>query len=382
MRYLLWKNHVALPFFQGIVSGNFVPTSNIRRVLRKLVLFGALILLSLQGFAQTLTAEAGVSTVICPGLTYSIGGSPTATGGSGTYSYVWLPNTAINNNTVANPIVNPSVPTWYFVTVTDGAGNTAIDSVFVNLDPIYAYNAGGDTSMCIGDTIQLGGIFNSMNGGVTYSWVPATYLSSASDPRPQFTGPVTTTYTLTITSPVCPSKQFVITVTVNPLPVVTVSPDYIEIEEGQSTSLLASGATDYFWTPGGGLSNTQGALTNAEPTATTMYIAFGIDDNGCRDWDTVTVSVIPNNEIVIYNTFSPNNDGINDFFHIGNIQKYPESRLEVFTRTGQLVYAKTGYDNSWDGTNYGDRLPETVYYYTLDLGGDTPVIHGHVTIVR
>jgi gliding motility-associated-like protein len=169
---------------------------------------------------------------------------------------------------------------------------------------------------------------------------------------------------------------------VNQLPVVTVSPDYIEIEEGQSTALIATGATDYFWTPGGGLSNTQGALTNAEPSSTTVYIAFGVDDNGCMDWDTVTVSVKPSNEIVVYNTFSPNNDGINDFFHIGNIQKYPESRLEVFTRTGQLVYAKTGYDNSWDGTNYGDRLPETVYYYTLDLGGDTPVIHGHVTIVR
>lgn len=368
--------------FKDCIGRNFAPTSNNRYVLRKLILFGAFVLLNFCSSAQTLTADAGVSTVICPGLTYSIGGAPTATGGSGTYSYVWTPNTAINNNTLANPIVNPAVPTWYYVTVTDGVGNTAIDSVLVNLDPIYAYNAGGDTSMCIGDTISLGDIDNSFAGGVTYSWVPATYLSSSSAPRPQFTGPVTTTYTLTITSPVCPSKQFIITVTVNQLPVVTVSPDYIEIEEGQSTPLVATGATDYFWTPGGGLSNTQGALTNAEPSTTTMYIAFGVDDNGCQDWDTVTVSVKPNNEIVVYNTFSPNNDGINDFFHIGNIQKYPESRLEVFTRTGQLVYAKTGYDNSWDGTNYGDKLPETVYYYTLDLGGDTPVMHGHVTIVR
>ncbi|MFM2019253.1 MAG: hypothetical protein RL007_2909 [Bacteroidota bacterium] len=368
--------------FKDCIGREFAPTSNNHYVLRKLVLLGAFVLLNLFSSAQTLTADAGVNTVICPGLTYSIGGAPTATGGTGPYTYVWTPNTAINNNTLANPIVNPAVPTWYYVTVTDAAGNTAIDSVGVDLNPIYAYNAGGDTSMCIGDTITLGDVDNSFAGGVTYSWVPATYLSSSSAPRPQFTGPVTTTYTLTITSPVCPSKQFIITVTVNQLPVVTVSPDYIEIEEGQSTPLLATGATNYFWTPGGGLSNTQGALTNAEPSSTTMYFAFGVDDNGCQDWDTVTVSVKPNSEIVVYNTFSPNNDGVNDFFHIGNIQKYPESRLEVFTRTGQLVYAKTGYDNTWDGTNYGDKLPETVYYYTLDLGGDAPVIHGHVTIVR
>lgn len=379
---MLLKSQLFIFLFKDYLSSNSASPDYKQLALRKLVLSGILVLLNLVSSAQTLTAEAGVSTVICPGITYTIGGTPTATGGSGTYAYLWTPNTAINNNTIANPIVNPAVPTWYYVTVTDGAGNTAIDSVLVNLDPIYAYNAGGDTSMCIGDTISLGDTDNSFTGGVTYSWVPATYLSGNSAPRPQFTGPVTTTYTLTITSPVCSSKQFIITVTVNQLPVVTVSPDYLEIEEGQTTPLVATGATDYFWTPGGSLSNTQGALTNAEPTSTTTYIAFGVDDNGCQDWDTVTVSVKPNSEVVVYNTFSPNNDGINDFFYIGNIQKYPESRLEVFTRTGQQVYAKTGYDNSWDGTNYGDKLPETVYYYTLDLGGDTPVMYGHVTIVR
>lgn len=350
--------------------------------MNKLFFFCGLLLFGVNVSSQTLTVDAGVSTSICPGLTYAIGGTPTVSGGTAPYTYVWTPNTAINNNTIANPIVNPAVPTWYYVTVTDDSGYVGIDSVLVNLDPIYAYNAGPDTSLCIGDTISLGGVNNSMAGGVTYTWTPATYLSNANAPRPDFTGTVTTTYTLTITSPVCPNKQFVITVTVNPLPVVTASPDYVQIEEGQSTPLVASGATDYFWTPGGGLSNTVGALTNAEPTSTTTYIVFGVDDNGCQDWDTVTVSVIPNNEIIIYNTFSPNNDGINDYFYIGNILKYPECRLEVFTRTGQLVYAKTGYDNTWDGTNYGDRLPETVYYYTLDLGGDAPVINGHVTIVR
>jgi gliding motility-associated-like protein len=121
---------------------------------------------------------------------------------------------------------------------------------------------------------------------------------------------------------------------------------------------------------------------NAEPTTTTQYVVYGMDVNGCVNWDTVTVTVTPNDSIYLYNTFSPNNDGINDFFYVGNIAKYPENRLEVFTRTGQQVYAKTGYDNSWDGTNYGDRLPETTYYFTLDLGGDNPVYYGHVTIVR
>lgn len=339
-------------------------------------------LLSTSILSAQVTAQAGNNTQICPGLTYNLGGSPTATGGTPPYTYSWTPAGSLNNGTISNPVASPQVPTWYYVTVSDSGGvNSAIDSVFVDLDPSYAYNAGPDTAICIGDSVVIGSPANSFAGGVTYSWTPATFLDNAAAPRPLFTGNQSTTYTLVVTSPVCNPKSYTVTVTVNPLPIVDAS-SYVTIEEGQSTPLTVTGATTYFWTPGTGLSSTSGSLVNAEPSSDVTYVVFGMDDNGCMNWDSVTVHVIPNNEIYIYNTFSPNNDGTNDYFYIGNIAKYPENRLEVFTRTGQQVYAKTNYDNSWDGTNYGDRLPETTYYFTLDLGGDFGVIYGHVTIVR
>ena len=154
------------------------------------------------------------------------------------------------------------------------------------------------------------------------------------------------------------------------------------ILEGESTPLTVTGGVLYNWTPSASLSNANNALTNAEPIVTTTYFVFGVDGNGCINWDSLTVFVIPNNELVFYNTFSPNNDGINDFFVVGNVQKYPQCRLEVYTRTGQEVYSKTGYDNSWDGTNYGDKLPEATYYFTFDPGDGSPVKNGHVTIIR
>lgn len=349
--------------------------------LKQLFITGAFLLTSSILSAQ-LTADAGSNTVICPGLTYNLGGAPTASGGTPPYTYSWTPSGSLNNANISNPVASPTVPTWYHVTVSDSGGvNRATDSVLVDLNPIYAYNAGPDTFICIGDSITLGSPWNSMAGGVSYAWVPATNLSSSTAPRPVFSGTMTATYTLTITSPVCNSKQYVVTITVHDLPNVDASGG-TRILEGQSTPLTATGASQYYWWPSTGLSIQTGALVNAEPTTDVTYIVFGTDQYGCENWDTVTVHVTPNDQITLYNTFSPNSDGINDYFYIGNIGKYPGNRLEVFTRTGQLVYAKTNYDNSWDGTNYGDRLPETTYYFTLDLGDGKPVMYGHVTIVR
>lgn len=331
--------------------------------------------------AQSLVADAGANTTICPGSSYSVGGSPTASGGTAPYTYSWTPASNLSNTNTSNPIASPLVPTWYFVTVTDAAGNTAYDSVGVNLDPIYAYNAGNDTSICIGSSVSIGGASNSFAGGVTYQWTPVTDLDDPNAPRPVCSATVTTTYSVTITSPNCPSKSYEVTVTVNPLPTVTAC-CFTTIYEGSTATLSATGATAYNWTGASGITNPFSNPTTVEPTVTTQYLVYGEDDNGCLDWDTVTVVVIPDSTLYFYNTFTPNNDGINDFFYIGNIHKYPQCRLEVFTRTGQLVYAKTGYDNSWDGTNYGDKLPEATYYLVLDLGNGGPRYYKSVTIIR
>lgn len=332
--------------------------------------------------AQALVADAGLRDTICPGTSLTLGGNPTATGGTGPYTFQWTPTTNLSSSTVANPLASPAVPTMYYVQVIDAVGDTVIDSVFVDLYSIWAFNAGPDTSMCINESVVIGGPNNSLAGGVTYSWTPATGLSSTTAPRPTCSVTVTTTYSLTITSPNCPSKDFEITVTVHPLPNIVATPNTATIDEGQSIAINASGGVNYAWTPPAGLSNVVGPLTNAEPTSTTTYTLVGIDQNGCVNFDTITITVNPFDEVVLYNSFSPNNDGINDFWYIGNIQKYPDNRLEVYTRTGQQVYAKSGYDNSWDGTNYGDKLPEATYYFTLNLGNGSPPIMGSVTILR
>ncbi len=86
--------------------------------------------------------------------------------------------------------------------------------------------------------------------------------------------------------------------------------------------------------------------------------------------------------LITYNEFSPNNDGVNDTFVIGCIENYPNNKLEVYNRWGNIVYTKRGYNNEFDGTSNGrvtintsEKLPDGTYYYILDLGeGSKPKV--------
>ncbi|MDG3581144.1 gliding motility-associated C-terminal domain-containing protein [Galbibacter pacificus] len=89
--------------------------------------------------------------------------------------------------------------------------------------------------------------------------------------------------------------------------------------------------------------------------------------------------------IIVFDIFTPNNDGMNDAFKIGCIEHYPENVLNIYNRNGVLVYHKKRYDNSWKGysnvhgvINKNERLPAGVYYYILNLGTDIKPIMGWV----
>ena len=76
-------------------------------------------------------------------------------------------------------------------------------------------------------------------------------------------------------------------------------------------------------------------------------------------------------DVVVHQGVSPNGDGINDFLQIDNISQYPDNKLTIMNRNGQLIYEAQGYDNSskvFDGhsnKNWQMQLPAT-YFYQLD----------------
>ncbi|HZY38954.1 MAG TPA: gliding motility-associated C-terminal domain-containing protein [Mucilaginibacter sp.] len=84
----------------------------------------------------------------------------------------------------------------------------------------------------------------------------------------------------------------------------------------------------------------------------------------------------------IANTFTPNGDGINDFWVINGITNYPAAEVQVFTRNGQRIFDSKGYATPFDGTYNGKNLPEGVYYYIIDLHSNCSLLSGSLTIIR
>lgn len=88
----------------------------------------------------------------------------------------------------------------------------------------------------------------------------------------------------------------------------------------------------------------------------------------CNDvnCDTATVFIGVNcKELIIYNGFSPNDDGVNDSFVIEGIELYPNNELIITNRWGNEVFRQKGYKNQWSGTWDGGLLPDGTYFYLL-----------------
>jgi len=344
-----------------------------------------LFLFSFHSVHAGLTVNPGTSRTVCKGDSVTLGNlsGSTASGGTAPYNYTWSPPAGMNNPSDSNPHVLVSQTTMFYVTVTDAAGGRVIDSIQITISPLYQANAGNDTSICpLTGGGPIGGSSNLAS--YNYSWTPvgATGLSCYNCAHPTANPSATTTYTLNVTSGGCADSSQVI-VTVLPSPTITVTSP-VSVKEGYQVTLNASGAVSYTWTPGKpdtNIFNQNSSDPQVSPASTTTYTVVGIGANGCPGFNTVVVDVIPDSNLVIYNTFTPNGDGINDTWFIGNLDLYPNNTLTIFNRYGKQVYYAQPYSGTWDGTTSGEELPDATYYYILQTGkGST--YRGSVTIIR
>lgn len=154
------------------------------------------------------------------------------------------------------------------------------------------------------------------------------------------------------------------------------------IDSGTTIQFQSSSTADSLvWSPSFLVSNTSIIQPTTSPNVTTTYQLKGIKST-CEKIDYVTVFV--KGSFKIPNTFSPNGDGKNDNWLIQNIADFPANDMLIMNRFGQELYQSRPYTfaNAWTGVFNGQPLPEGVYFYILNLGGDLGVKKGTISIIR
>lgn len=78
--------------------------------------------------------------------------------------------------------------------------------------------------------------------------------------------------------------------------------------------------------------------------------------------------------------FTPNGDGINDFWHVKEKENYPGMKITIMDRFGKRITSFTNLSQGWDGTFNGREMPSNAYWYRIDYEGAN--YYGHFSLIR
>lgn len=153
---------------------------------------------------------------------------------------------------------------------------------------------------------------------------------------------------------------------------------------GQSIKLPYNGNGEPLWDSHQALSCYTCPNPVVSPLVTTNYMVTSSLPNGCNVTDYFTVVVINDAVVLTPNAFTPNGDGLNDFF--GPTGKVPEGYLmQVYGRYGKRIFASSSMRSKWDGTYRGDPQPAGVYVYIITYPDLQKKLHqqkGTITLIR
>ena len=238
---------------------------------------------------------------ICPGQSTSL----TVAGGA---SYTWSPAATLSSANGATVIANPTITTVYTVSTTVCGGSIATKTVQVVVSgtPINIGAISGPSVVCANSTAITYSVANV--SGTNYTWVVPGGASITGGTN---TNAITVNFgasagTVSVSAVgSCGSATAALNVTVSPGLSLSVIPNNPTICSGTSTTLTASGATNYTWSPSATLSSSNGTSVTANPTVTTVYTIIGASGT-CTGSTTSTVtvagalslSVTPNNSTI------------------------------------------------------------------------------------
>jgi gliding motility-associated-like protein len=319
-------------------------------------------------------------TVICLGDMVAL----SASGGT---SYYWYPDTNLSCAECPRPITNAKVPRKFVVRGTDAYGCSNLDTLDLGIKYKTTLIVSRDEEVCARTPIRL-----IASGAHQYYWNPETYLDSPRIARPLATADSSILYRIIGVEGACIPDTGFLKLTVFPLPGTDAGADQ-KVLAGTEVQLQGSSRHGkvYRWEPADRLVCADCAATVARPLFTTNYVLVSTTEHGCVDSDSVRIVIFcDQSQLYLPNTFTPNGDGVNDYFYpqgkgIAYIQTFT-----VFNRWGQKVFERKGMEANvsqlgWDGNLAGAALGPDTYVYILEAtcdNGEPVFLKGDVTLIR
>lgn len=321
------------------------------------------------------------TSVLCPNTPVLLASE--ASGGEGTYSYVWT-NTGVSIGNAPVQNVSPLETTSYTITVTDGCGETIEQDIeFTVLTPLLTLTMSPDQLVCPGDSAVIWTQPNGGLGGYTYYW----HHSAQTDPSVIVKPQSSTLYTVSVEDG-CHSYIIDGQTTVNVVrPHASFNVLTNEPMEGLPVSFqnTSDGSVAWEWD-----FNNHDFSTMHSPNTT--YYGWGwydvqliaINEIGCTDTLNRTIYIRPEFYFYAPNAFTPDNDRFNNTYSISAIG-VKEFDFMIFNRWGELIYQTSDIYFEWDGTYKGQLVPDEALVYrtkVTDLEGFVHQYFGTITILK
>ena len=277
---------------------------------------------------------------------------------------------ATGSDVTINNIATTQSGTYYVSQEEDGCRSDSVQfQLEIQQSVILEFS--GDTVLCNGESTEI-----IVEGSNAVEW------SNGSTENLQELG--SGTYTVFSTSPDgCNDTLQITLIDAEPVANFTANPDLIvfidtPISFSDSSSTPAgTELVEFTWNFSGYPSQSGQSTQITFPDTGEVVLTYIVEnDEGCRD--TITAVILVIDDVIVPNVFSPNGDGKNDAFSIGNIEAFTDANLVIYNRWGKLIYENTAYQNNWTG----DEYPDGTYFYVLDIPKLNKIYKGSVTICR
>ncbi|MFN8285627.1 MAG: PKD domain-containing protein [Chitinophagales bacterium] len=282
----------------------------------------------------------------------------------------WSPSLYLNDSTSARPVCTPQQSITYTITAYNSLGCSNTDDVHIEVIEKVDVNAIGDTTLCVGGTVQLNSsLVDSSINDVKLNWYPANYLNNAAIANPIATvAGQAVNFMLVASAPGCAPDSETVLVNVSANPDIEASQD-VTTTPGAEVQVYASSHSNltYNWQAKDAVNCADCRHTYLNPTTSQVVYVTGTNAYGCSATDSLNINIIKcdPNSVYVPNTFTPNGDGNNDKLFIRSKTLANLEYFRVFDEWGRLVFETRNMQEGWDGTIGNYTAPLAVYVYTI-----------------